>query len=89
MNNMILINNESPGTIQYMFGGSLLMAVTCARCVQVIVIRCTVKVNTGFLFCVKSLGTYQQKKFTDNSRNQRFRLRFPTVWYLYMLLLLP
>ena len=46
---------------QYMFGGSLLMAVTCARCVQVIVIRCTVKVNTGFLFCVKSLGKYQQK----------------------------
>ncbi|SUY55774.1 Uncharacterised protein [[Clostridium] symbiosum] len=44
-----------------MFRGSLLMAVTCARCVQVIVIRCTVKVNTGFLFCVKSLGTYQQK----------------------------
>ena len=38
MNNMILINNESPGTIQYMFGGSLLMAVTCARCVQVIVL---------------------------------------------------
>ena len=70
---------------QYMFRGSLLMAVTCARCVQVIVIRCTVKVNTGFLFCVKSLGTYQQKNFTDNSRNQRFRLRFPTVWYLYML----
>lgn len=83
MNNMILINNESPGTIYVqglLIDGGNLCALRAGY-------RYTMYRESQYRlsFLCEIIRNISAKKFTDNSRNQRFRLRFPTVWYLYML----